>query len=166
VGKTAWDSFRPPEWVDREAFLFCGADPAWTPAKEQRLASAPDAVPGKCSLCGGDGKVELGDLATRTMFVVYLEVAIEPGDPTVCGRCGRYGRQHLIDGRPAPASQAPRPEAPKEKPAEAPPPESGRTPPPAAATSSCPALVVVCAEHPDCVRRGDIHVPTKYAAML
>ena len=167
MSKTAWDSFKPPEWVDDEAFLFLGADPAWTPAKEQRREIDPDGAPGQCSLCGGSGKLELGDLATRTMFTVYLEVAIEQGDPNVCGRCGRYGRQHLIDKRPIPAALAPKQEtsaAAEEKTAREASKESGRTLPPAAADAS--SLVVVCTEHADCVRRGDIHVPTKYAAMM
>jgi hypothetical protein len=94
VGKTAWANFRPPEWVDGEAFLFCGADPAWTPAKEQRLAAAADDKTARSKNDAG-----------------------------------------------------------------------GRTPLPAAAAPPS-SLVVVCHEHPDCVRRGDIHVPAKYAAML
>jgi hypothetical protein len=139
VSRSAWANFRPPEWVDREAFLFCGADPAWTPEKEYRRQDAPDAAPGKCSLC-------------------------EDGDPTVCARCRRYGRQHLIDG--APARLAPErgtAAAATEKASNDKAETSGRVPPPPAAAAS---LVVVCTEHDDCVRRGDIHVPTKFAAML
>jgi hypothetical protein len=163
VGKTAWANFRPPEWVDGEAFLFCGADPAWTPAKEQRLATDPDGAPGKCRLCGGEGRVEIDGEE------YLVRIAIERGDPNVCGRCGRYGRQHLIDTSPVITLLAPRQETPAaaadDKTARSKNDAGGRTPLPAAAAPPS-SLVVVCHEHPDCVRRGDIHVPAKYAAML
>jgi hypothetical protein len=157
VSKTVWANFRPPEWVDTEAFLFCGADPSWTPEKEFRQATAPDNLPGKCSLCGGEGRIEIDG-------VEYLmAVAIEDGDATVCGRCKRYGRQHLIDKKPLPAGTAPKVETTTVGPETVWDDPEKPVPPPSASLSR---LVVVCTEHADCVRRGDVHVPTKYAAML
>lgn len=52
--KSAWSDYVPPDRVDPDAFLFCGADPCWTPAREYKLPDDPDAAAGLCDLCGGD----------------------------------------------------------------------------------------------------------------
>jgi hypothetical protein len=83
-----------PSFVDREAFLFMGADPAWTPAREYgnpRLD--PDHRHGEpCILCHGDGAhIHLPDGTTA-----ILEGEIGIGSHRVCARCMRYGLDHRL----------------------------------------------------------------------
>jgi hypothetical protein len=56
-----WDDRMPVTRSDPDAFLFMGADPAWTPTREFKLADAPDAAAGQCSECGGDAGLPLLD---------------------------------------------------------------------------------------------------------
>lgn len=79
-----WEHFKKPEWIDHEAFLFMGADPSWTPAKEASRSNPA------CDHCGGQGKV----IESTGQF---LPGAIDDDSPAVCPKCGRYGRQHLLD---------------------------------------------------------------------
>ncbi len=91
MSKGSWAQLKPADWVDPDAFLFLGADPAWTPEKEDGRAVAPRT--GLCPLCGGKGhhgRDAGGGPA-------YLPGAIPDGSHGVCGRCHRYGLDRILD---------------------------------------------------------------------
>lgn len=103
-----WTDFCPPTWIDPEAFLYMGADPAWTPAKEEKQQGCADAAPSRCCLCGGaDGEYlhdEWGNLLYDPVSkfpAVKLAPQIKPGSAGVCGRCMRYGRQRKLQAKSA-----------------------------------------------------------------
>lgn len=93
-GRRAASSERPdylcdPEyvspWIDPvyvpgpdESHFFCGADPAWTPAREQP-ADRPD---GTCPRCGQDDAIS----------VPAADAAFVEGESVVCAQCQRWGR--------------------------------------------------------------------------
>lgn len=82
----SYSLFEHADYIDYSAFLFMGADPSWTPSRENRRAL--DDAPGGCALCGGEGG-KIGD-----------------GDRVVCARCQRYGRDESLGGTSVPADPA------------------------------------------------------------
>lgn len=98
----SWEHFKPPRWVDPDAFLFCGPDPSWTPEKEG-IAIAPP-PPGECPHCRSRGchAVDAAGALVRDEWgePVFLRGAIEDGSPAVCPRCRRYGREYRLDRTP------------------------------------------------------------------
>ncbi|WP_422932061.1 hypothetical protein [Singulisphaera sp. PoT] len=138
-----WDSFETASPIDRDAFLFMGADPAWTPDREFKAADADDAAEGECSLCGGDGAVltdEGGDPATDAEGRVILVSCIPDGSRRVCARCGRYGRDRV------PRSMG------YSQPTISEPPDDGNP--------------VACEDDPGYVERDGVKVPEKYARLM
>lgn len=95
--KSAWSDMPPVAPIDPDAFLYMGADPAWTPDREYRSPMDADGSPGLCSECGGDphvlidpeGRIVL-DLSGRP---VLSPTAVPVGSKRVCARCMRYGRE-------------------------------------------------------------------------
>lgn len=76
--------------VDRNAFLFMGADPCWTPRREFKRTHDEDIADCDCVLCGGVGNLILtvdGNLA--------LHLDIPEGSHRVCARCMRYGLEQI-----------------------------------------------------------------------
>lgn len=80
-----------PSEADPASFLFCGADPAWTPARE-RYTSRPapgspqgrTVVPDSCPECGGRLAAESGDDPLGDSELVVH----------VCARCFRAEGKH------------------------------------------------------------------------
>lgn len=89
-----FDDYVAPSWVDPDAFLFMGADPAWTPAREYGNPKVdPDHKLGEpCILCHGDG----AEIVLPDETVAILVGEIEPGTHRVCGRCMKYGLDHRL----------------------------------------------------------------------
>jgi hypothetical protein len=85
-----WSDHAPPDRVDPDAFLFMGADPCWSPAREIKLPDDADAAGGLCAECGGDDDADV----------------IPDGSHRVCARCGRYGRDRRPHSLPALATPA------------------------------------------------------------
>lgn len=113
MSRGVWAHFKPPEWVDPEAFLFCGPDPSWTPAKESVNTAPPP--PGECPHCksrgmyahDADGHLIRDDAGEP----IFLRGAIEDGSHAVCPRCRRYGLDRLLDRAPISAMLRPRDES-------------------------------------------------------
>lgn len=102
---SAWSDHVETDSIDHDAFLFMGADPEWTPAREEKLADAPDKPAGRCRLCGGDRGFPLLDAVGNPVVgydgspIVISEVP--PGSHRVCARCMRSGDdQHSQGVRP------------------------------------------------------------------
>ena len=97
----SWVDSVPPSEVDLDLIPFFGADPSWTPAKEEKLADAPDKAVGQCLLCGGDSGFPLLGSDGLPVFdhdgcpIVAFEVL--PGSHRICLRCMRSGDdQHSL----------------------------------------------------------------------
>lgn len=102
---SVWSDHHPASDVDPELIPFFGADPAWTPAMEEKLADAPDKPAGACIKCGGDEGFPLLDaegLPVHTSDGSPIVVSeIPPGSKRVCMRCQRTGEdQHSQAARP------------------------------------------------------------------
>jgi hypothetical protein len=123
-----WADYQVISWVDPEAFLFMGADPSWTPAREEKLEGCEDAAPQRCHLCGGSKGEYLKDAwgnllysPTTKLPAIGLAPQIERGSHAVCARCMRYGRpweierrkDRLVRHQSPQASSPPKPEPPK-----------------------------------------------------
>ena len=89
-GRSTWRDELPAGFIDREAFLYMGADPCWTPAREFKSVGGVDRAPGDCFLCGGVGSLVLNDDGSLS-----LHRDIPDGSRRVCARCMRYGRERL-----------------------------------------------------------------------
>lgn len=92
---SAWADSVPPGHIGAEldppSFLFMGADPSWTPARERYVdrpvPGSPRGhtnIPARCPLCGGSDAAEAGDdpLGDSELVVV------------ACGRCMRAAGKH------------------------------------------------------------------------
>lgn len=105
--RSAWYGHVPTSGVDREAFLFMGPDPCWSPDKEFKAAGCPDAAPGLCRLCGGDPGFPLLDADGLPVFdrdgVPLVASEVPPGSHRVCARCGRSGFDQHSRGIDPPA---------------------------------------------------------------
>lgn len=86
--KSAWSDEVPATRIDRDAFLYMGSDPAWTPAREYRRPRDEDAADGDCILCGGVGALVIGP---GDVLLIHRDVP--DGSHRVCARCMRYGRE-------------------------------------------------------------------------
>lgn len=104
--RSDWSDEVAPDRIDRDAFLYMGADPCWTPATEFKSAGGPDPAAGDCMLCGGDGVV-----ISLTDGTSSLHRDIPAGSRRVCARCMRYGRERLA-GSDASAPSPDDPEVP------------------------------------------------------
>lgn len=84
----------PPTPKDPDAFLFMGADPAWTPAREYGNPKVdPDHARGEpCILCHGDG----AEVVLPSGLIAILEGEVPEGSHRVCGRCMKYGLDHRL----------------------------------------------------------------------
>jgi hypothetical protein len=113
VSRETWAAFKPPSWVDPDAFLFCGADPSWTPEKEG-IACAPP-PPGECPHCRSRGcyahDADGNLLRDEWGEPVFLRGAIEDGSHAVCPKCRRYGLDRLLDRTPLGVMMRERPQA-------------------------------------------------------
>lgn len=101
----SWGDWIPPSDVEPGLVPFFGADPCWTPAREEKLADSPDRSPGACYNCGGDRGFPLLDADGLPVFsadgsqIVVSE--IPPGSRRICMRCLRSGSdQHSMGARP------------------------------------------------------------------
>lgn len=93
---SVWSDHVPVADIDPDLIPFFGADPAWTPAKEEKLADAPDKAAGQCINCGGDEGFPFVVDGGRTIVVS----AVPPGSNRVCMRCQRTGDdQHSLGAR-------------------------------------------------------------------
>lgn len=132
-----WDNRLPVDWVDPQAILFCGADPAWSPEKENRTPEAPDNEEGLCLLCGGVG--EFDESKAEAGQLVFKPGRILHGQRLVCARCMRYGLDYrLKDMKPVEAVEVEVVEDNDE----------------------------VVQSGPGYVRRGAVQVPEKYARLM
>jgi hypothetical protein len=135
-----WDDRMPVTRSDPDAFLFMGADPAWTPTREFKLADAPDAAAGQCSECGGDAGLPLLDADDLPILdhngkpIVLTEVPV--GSHRVCGRCMRSGKDQRSQGAPG----------------------SG--------VVSDPDVPVACPDDPGYVERDGVRVPERFARLM
>ncbi len=107
-----WAGYKPPEWIDPDAFLYMGADPSWTPAKEGIHSATP--LLGECSHCKGRGTFAHDDdgslVRDESGAPIFLLGAIEDGSHAVCPKCRRYGQERRVDKTPISAMLRPVPE--------------------------------------------------------
>lgn len=85
-GRSAWSEEMPVGRIDREAFLYTGSDPCWTPRREFKRTHDEDVADCDCVLCGGVGNLVL---AVDGSLAIHLD--IPEGSHRVCARCMRYG---------------------------------------------------------------------------
>lgn len=93
AASSLWSDSRPVEYIDRDAVLYMGADPCWTPDREQQQ-TGEDAD--HCPLCLGVGHFD--DEAAEAGILHFVQSRVRVGSHLVCARCMRYGLDHRIEG--------------------------------------------------------------------
>lgn len=90
--RSAWSDELPVDRIDRDAFLYMGSDPCWSPQREFKRTDSGDVAPGECQLCGG-----VGSLFYEADGSLGIWREIPSGSHRICARCMRYGQDPRID---------------------------------------------------------------------